>query len=29
MEEEGFVNGSISYDELSNLYKLHNVVRIL
>jgi len=29
MEEKGVVNGSISYDELSNLYKLHKVVRIL
>jgi hypothetical protein len=27
MEEEGFVRGSISDDELSNLYKLHSVVR--
>lgn len=29
MEEEGFVRGSISDEELSNLYKLHSVVRIL
>jgi len=29
MEEKGCVRGSISDDELSNLYKLHSVVRIL
>jgi hypothetical protein len=29
MEEEGILSGSISDDELSNLYRLHSVVRIL
>jgi hypothetical protein len=29
VEEEGIVSGNISDDELSNLYRLHSIVRIL